>query len=562
MDNIEELFHQNDNVFTVFVVGQSFAVGRGYKYLNSFKNTDNYITTEKQLKRIFKKIVETVEKNIAPVSKLAALVFSGATPIGVTETITSLSKLFSVHEHQAVGPEVLDPIILQEGKITKSSITKIINLHKDSILRPAIIILLKDNDFDRAKILLSECPHGIHIKMIRNDGNHVLHKVINCGADSVDSFLSAFSYHCYSTGSNTKREILLNTELANNSYINQYSPLLLKFRTNLLFDQKEEIKTELSDFIDLLPNKNLLPENERKIIDCFECMSKLFRVFCNDNGGQDIKDAFDIATSLDNDILLAQVYRYSEFMPNYSLADKEELYDKGYNIFKKNSMNDLAIYCQNNKLIHQFYSDKVYPEEFRALQEEAINSVPGMVGLSHIYNNVGIAYLYCGQPNVAIDFFTRGLDYCKYQDRIVQNLALESNRMIAKSYSFITIEKNEILLLLRRIIDGMGLKKLPFIAADYALNIISIAYHQNIDFGYELINMFPIENLINTAFQTNMMGAGERILQMQYLDCHYGDKFTLLNLCKIPSKIMPAQGKRAEFIVKYGYNPFEFDTWL
>ena len=25
---------------------------------------------------------------------------------------------------------------------------------------------------------------------------------------------------------------------------------------------------------------------------------------------------------------------------------------------------------------------------------------------------------------------------------------------------------------------------------------------------------------------------------------------------------MPAQGKRAEFIVKYGYNPFEFDTWL
>ena len=105
---------------------------------------------------------------------------------------------------------------------------------------------------DRAKILLSECPHGIHIKMIRNDGNHVLHKVINCGADSVDSFLSAFSYHCYSTCSNTKREILLNTEWANNSYINQYSPLLLKFRTNLLFDQKEEIKTELSDFIDLI----------------------------------------------------------------------------------------------------------------------------------------------------------------------------------------------------------------------------------------------------------------------------------------------------------------------
>ena len=42
----------------------------------------------------------------------------------------------------------------QEGKILPRYINQVIALHKDSILRPVIIIILKDNDFDRAKQLL------------------------------------------------------------------------------------------------------------------------------------------------------------------------------------------------------------------------------------------------------------------------------------------------------------------------------------------------------------------------------------------------------------------------
>ena len=562
MENIEQLFYQNDNIFTVFVVERSFAIGRGYQYLNSFKNTEHFIMSEKQIQRMLSKIVDTVEKNIAPVSKLIQMIFSGVASVGISEAITTLCKLFTAQNHQAVGPEVLDPIILQEGKITKGSLTRIIHLHKESILRPAIIILLKDDDFDRAKELLSECPHGMNIKIIRNNGQHSIHKVINCGANNINDFVSAFSHHCYSTCSNTRHEILLNSDLSNNEHINKYSPLLLKFRTNLLFDQKEDIKDDLSSFINNLPDINNISDNDKRIILFFECVAKLFRVFCNDYGGTDITDAFKIAKELNNDILLAQVYRYAEFMPGYSLKNKEELYDMGYNIFRKNSMNDLAIYCKNNKLIHQFYSDSVHPEEFRMLQEDAVYSVPGMVGLSHIYNNTGIAYLYCGQPETAIDFFKRGLDYAKYQDRIVQNLALKSNCLIAESYAFASIDEKEIQLLLRRIMDGMGFGKLPFIAADYALNVISVAYHQNIDFGYELINRFQIKDLINVAFTSNPMGSGERLLHMQYLDAHYGDKFPLLKVCNIPKNPIETGGKRAEFIIKYGYNPFEFDTWL
>lgn len=83
-------------------------------------------------------------------------------------------------------------------------------------------------------------------------------------------------------------------------------------------------------------------------------------------------------------------------------------------------------------LIEQFYTNNIHAEEFREMQIEAVNNVPGMVALSHIYNNVGVAYLYCGQAETAIDFFVRGLEYARNNDRIVQNLAIESNKMLCR----------------------------------------------------------------------------------------------------------------------------------
>lgn len=561
---IAKLFRPVDDVFTVYVVEQRFAVGRGYDYLHSYLNTANYVTTDEQIKSRFARIINNIGKNVAPVSSLLSL-FSTEIPIAsISEVITALCKLFTVHEHQAAGPDVIDPIILQEGKITRRMLTNLININKDSIIAPSIIIILKDNNFERAKQLLSECPDGINIKMIRNSGEETVYKVVNCGANNITEFIESFSEQCFSTCSKTKRDLLLNTEWANDPIVSKYSPSLFKIRASLLFDQKNEIRSELTQTILDIGSETPSSSRDTDIINCILCVARLFSAFCNDAGGKDIIESHRLAQELNNNILLGHVYRYAEFLPGCSESEKVDLYDKGYQIFRDNQMVDHAIYCKNNKLIHQFYSSSVFPEMFREMQEEAVNSVPGMVGLSHIYNNVGVAYLYCGDSSTAINFFKHGLDYAKYQDRIVQRLALKSNEMIARSYSFDIISEQELYLLLRQIFDGMGLNRLPFLSADYVLNVLSVAYHQNVKLGAELIHHFPVKELIDRSFATNTMGSGERLLQMQYLAAYYGDTFPLLNVCNIPPQIYLTTpcGKKEEFILRYGFSPFEFNTWL
>jgi hypothetical protein len=265
---------------------------------------------------------------------------------------------------------------------------------------------------------------------------------------------------------------------------------------------------------------------------------------------------------LNNEVLLAHIYRYAEFLPSCSVDTKKEFYKKGCEIFKRNKMEDHAIYCRNNMLVEQFYTNHVLPAEFRDLQTEAVNNVPWMVGLSYIYNNVGLAYLYCGQATEAVSYFDHGISYAKNQNRIVQKLALESNRMIAESYSFNDIEEKRIRLLMRQLFDGMGTKMLPFLAADYALNILAVTYRQDKTLGYELIRTHPINELINEAFKRNLMCASERILQMQYLASKYNNAFPLLEICNIPKITNIASGKRKEFILRYGFNPCEFNTWM
>ena len=563
MKDIEQIFRPDNNTFTVFVVEQRFAVNRGWEFFRSYRNTKHFFDSDEKIRKRFRKIIATIEKGVAPVSSLVGVFTSPFRALSIAEVITSLCKLFTVTEHQIAGPEVLDPIILQEGEVTKKALTKLVHLHKDSILRPSIIILLKDNDFDRAKSVLSECPHGINVKMIRNNGEEEIYKVINCGAEDIDSFISSFAEQCYSTCSKTKKEVLLNAAWSDNPVISKYSPQLLKIRTNLLFDEKDEIRDDLNSIItDVTMNQQLISDSDERIMRSFECTAKLFRIFCNDFGGDDIVDAERLAKSINNDVLLAQVYRYAYFLPDCSDSRRIELFEEGNRIFKKNGMEDHAIYCTNNKLIQQFYSDKVFPEEFRAMQVEAVNNVPGMVAMSHIYNNVGVAYLYCGQSSIAIDFFEKGLDYAMFQDRIVQNLAIESNKMIAESYSYATVDENRLRLLIRRIFDGMGIEKMPFLSADFVLNALVVAYKQNPALGRELVNSFPIKQLLNKSFARNYMGSAERLLQLQYLASRFSGFQSFLDECAIPKLASVPKGRRSEFIIQYGLSPFDFAAWL
>ncbi len=562
MIDVEKIFYNDTNVFTIFVLEQRFVVGRGHEYLSKFINTQHFFDSERKIKKFLHKIMDKIQGGVTPVANSVSNIITGNYVTSIAEIITSLCKLFTVTEHQAAGPDVIDPIIIQEGEITKKSLNKIINIHKDSILRPAIIVLLKDNDFERAKELLSECPTGINIKMIRNGGEEITYKVINCGAEDVNSFIEAYSEQCYSTCSNTKLEILTGSEWINNPIVSEFSPILFRYRANLLMDKKEEILPLLNKTLQRITLYSTQNENDNILLRNMECVARLYRVFCNDSGGADIVEAHNLATLLNNEILLAQVYKCADLIPNCSLIEKACLYDKAYDIFKKNNMEDHAIYTKNNMLIEQFYTDKVSADKFYDMSVEAINNVPGMVGLTHIFNNVGVAYLYCGRSTEAVEIFNQGLEYAKYQNRIVQKLALESNKMMAESYSFCHIDENRIRLFMRQLFDSMGIDCLPFLSADYMLNVLSIAYRQNVSFGMELVNTFPAERLINASFSRNLLCASYRILQMKYLSSIYGDKFPLTNICSIPKIPDTTMGKRKEFILKYGYNLFDFSTWM
>ena len=167
-------------------------------------------------------------------------------------------------------------------------------MHKDSILQPTIIILLKDNNFERVKKLLSTCPHGINIKMIRNSGEATIYKVVNVGANSPDEFLNAFANQCFSTCSHTSRDVILNEEWAENSLIKRYCPNLLKIRSNLICDEKNAVLAMLNEIIYSLENYDARNSEDIKLLNSILCMSKIFRICCNDFGGQDIIDAFNM----------------------------------------------------------------------------------------------------------------------------------------------------------------------------------------------------------------------------------------------------------------------------
>lgn len=562
MIDINHYFSSDKDDFTVYVVTKQFSLQKGKDFFASYINTEHYISTEAQMEKMIKKSKDMIRANVAPTSDLTSIFSKDVNVNSMEELIGSLCKLSTVYEHKAIKATIHNPVIILEDKISKRAITKFINLHSDCDKGLKIIIILKDDSFDNAKKLLSECPNNIIIKLINNAGEYIFQRVENAGADNIDIFINSFAEQCYYTCAETSNHLLLNSEWSQNIIYKEYGPSLMRFRTNLLFEQKDEIKKDLSTFTDRLTLLHGKSENEEKLIRTFECMSKLFRVFCNDIGGKDIQDAFELAQFVDNEILKAHVYRYADFLPNCTKEFKEDLYQAGYDIFKQNSMDDCAIYCKNNQLVEQFYTDRVYPSMFKDLMNEAKTTVPGLVGLSHIYNNAGVACLYGGAPDEAIDYFNDGITYAANQHRIVQKLGLKSNKMIALSYSCVTIDENEIEALLRQIVDGMGINKLPFLSADYALNVIAIAFRQKPVFAKKLINIYKIEDLINVAFATNPMGANHRLLQMQYLSKHYGEYFNLLEKCEIPRIKPQALGKRDKFIEKYGYNPFDFETWL
>lgn len=565
MEETQALFREHSTHFTIYVVEQKYVVGKGYTFFKSYLGKPNYIDTDQMAKSFIMKILGWINKRIPSVGDMIKICFEDLSPIGIVDIVIAFSKLFMTQEHQAAGPEAIDPIIIQEEKVLKKYINQIINLHKNSIWAPAIIILLKDNNFERAKELLSECPDGIYAKFIRNNEKHELYKIVNTGAENIEGFMTAFSQQCFSTCSNTKHDILVNRNWAEDSKIKKYVPRMMKYRASLLCDEKNEIKNYLLSCILELEhelNNNNYSSQDKLLLQNFLCIAKIFMVFCNDYGGKELEDALLLSKELNNELFKAYIYKYAFFFKEKNIKEQNNLLEEAYNIFIKNGMVDNAIYCKNNQLVRQFDANKIRPKDFSDMIGEATSEVPGLVGMPHLYNNTGIAYMMSAQPDLAMEYFDTGLEYAKSADRIVQKIALLENKLITKSYYNEKIEFKEIEKLIIQIFDGMvNNEQLPFISSRYIMNLLIIASRNNADWTKELLNNYTIISLINNGFESNPIGSGQLLTQLEYIN-QKQPELNLKSKCIIPSNIIPVTGLRQKIIQKTGLNPFYFFTWL
>lgn len=554
---IEKIFDEHQDSLTIYVVEQAFVNDNGLEYFKQFRGKENFISSDSVLSHHLTKITVWLTKNCPNIAELVFHLLHRKKIAAIQDIVKIMSQTFTTYSHQAVGPNVIDPIIIQEESVEIKKITKLVSVYEYSIVQPTIIILLKDNDFSRAERLLSQCPNGITAKFVKNNLQHILYKVINRGSDDLESFIDSYTTQCFNTCSHTPRGIILNEDWAENSYVDYYTPLMFKIRSKFLYDQKNDVRDDLNEIVYCFKNKS---DNDilRK---SFLCLALLNRVFCNDKGEQDIIDSLSLAKELDNEILLAHVYRYADLFPNISRNEKETFLKEAITIFYKNKMYDHAIYSENNELVLELYKDKLDAKKYKDLAVRATTEVHGLVGTSHIQNNAGVAYLLTGNPEKAIEYFSLGLEFAKREDRIVQRLAIQVNILLARAYALDHISTTEIIQHMRQIFDSMGIEELPYLTSNFVMNLISLALQHSPDFYRQLINDFPVVKLIKIALNSNIMCSGQLVLQMKTLAQKYV-AFTLLSNINIPKEISEISGKRKRFIEQYNLNPFVFNVWI
>lgn len=551
-----EFFNEKSEEFIIYVVDKNFSINRGFSYFKSYEGKENYIYKNQDAQTFIKKILFWIEKKIPNVKDLIEKCFYSSSSPNIIDIITSLCKLFSANEHQAAGPEVLDPIIIQEGEIKQKDITQIISLHKDSFLRPTIIIILQDNNFSRAVKMLRFCPHGTIVKFIRNSGASRLEAIVNTGVDNVDDFLKIYSRQCFNACSRTERGIIYNPEWAEDSLIKLLSPSLLRLRSLLLFDKKEEAISGVNICIDSIQKKKASSLRDKNLLASLECMTKIFRVYCYDYGGNDILDSLKIAKELDNEILLAHVLRYARLIPQNPFDKQKEMCQRARDIFSSNKMEDYAVYCQNNLLVNNFDLGKPSTIDFEKLTERAINNVPGLIGMPIIYNNTGVSFLYQNKFDEAVNYLKKGLK--KNTDRMIQQAGLRTNILIAKHLDGQEVSENEIKNVINLILIHIGTKDKAFLSASYIVNLLAISLNQE-GLTSALLKTLPLEELLINALPQTKLGSANLGFQLQRLSKIYKEfqlPITLNQSYKQPD------GIRGRYIATTGFNPGTYNAWL
>ncbi len=559
---IKNLLDQPQDTFSVTVVTNHFYIATGREYFKSIKNKQCHICNNVDAIAFLEPIIQWISKNIPDISKLFDSLLNGG-KMNLANAISVLSKLFSPETHTAVGPNIIDPIIIYEANVSVKQIEKIVSLHKNCFFKPLIIIVLRDNDIERAKKILSNCPNNIIVRLIGNNCRCEDYRIINTGADNIDDFIDAYSRQSFSTCSNTKKNIIFNSKYMDNPILNDLTAPILKVRSDFLEDKKDYMVKEQIDSIflrilsfELETSSN---SNDHKLLQCFKCMALLFNIYCTDKGNG-LNEAFNLATQLDNDILKAHVYRFSHYS-NVSMNEKENLYAQAIDIFRKNQISDHAAYCENNKLVLSYYTDHVSSKTFNELLIRAQEEVPGLVGMPIIASNTGTAYLYNANFEQAIDIYNKYIPVAV--DQKSQQFGMKCNKEIARALNNDKVDEETLLRLKNSILYSFGDSNIPFITANLLANLVGIAVLQ------KQMNVIPeiLDNNTRTIFHKALfdykLGTGSLVYQLNVLNKKSNNCYPIDEICQhLPKSTSVIQGKRKAFIETWGLNPTIHNAWL
>ncbi|MFY0632136.1 MAG: tetratricopeptide repeat protein [Flavobacteriaceae bacterium] len=554
----KQFFDERTEEFIIYVVSKSFSIYRGSQFFKYYKGEDNYIKSKLEAKTFISKIYNWILKKVPRNSELIKEGFGSIVTPSIGNVVSFFTKLMSASQHQAVGPDIIDPIIILEEKISRKQVIEIVSLFEKKFLSPTIIIIMGDDDMIRVRELLSKCPNGTTLKLIDNTGNSEIVKVVNKGADDITDFIDLYSRQCFNACSYTQRNVLFNNEeWERDSLIRKWTPGMMKIRSNLLYDKKDESIDDVNYIISSIQsNKNIYKRNDQLVSASIECMARLFRMYCHDQGGKDFDDAYHISKEIDNEILTAHVLRFSHFLPNTTKLQQKEALEKAQKIFSKNRMEDYGVYCKNNSLMNNFYQEKIYVSDFEELRDRALQNVPGLVGMSSILNNVGVAYFYNHRLEEAIEWFTKGIAYDK--DRTTQQIGLKTNILIAKSMLGIPINEMEIRSLIIENISWF-VDRESFLAASYLTNILVVASKTK-GLVKGLIEDYPrILRYLKIAINPKYLGSGSLSFQLTTLS-HKNKEFDFQ--LKLPKKVKTTQGRRGLNLELTSFNPAIYNAWL
>lgn len=559
METLEDLLKYRENHFTIYAVDNDYANNFGKSFFNSYKDTENYIDTSNKLSRIIKKINQYIFQNTDSTADYINQVFKDKdNRIGaIIKLAVPLIHVVSAEFHQAQKNTLPDPAIIVEGEITSRKMGHFISKVREATFTPKIIVVLKSNNLEQSKRLFQKCPNNTHVQFIKNDGSKIDYKVINTGAKSTDEFLESYVEQCFSTCSKSDKRVIFDKKTEDNDIVKKYMYDLLIIRSDLIYDRKDKVRKSINDLHKKINEE--IPKNmeERQIILLLKCIINIYKIYCNDFGGSEILEAFTIAKEINIELINAFVWRYAGFNPTLNTESKNELLHQSVSIFEHNHILDQAVYCSNNLLFSQFYNNSINITDFNRLNEKAINDVPGLVGMSYVYNNVGVANLYYGNPEEAIQKFKIGQSYAK--ERPFQLYGLKTNELIASSFLGIKSDEEELLKTVKCMDQALGTHDTVFLTANYMANIIAIAANDNVSLANKVIEDFSLNALFDKALNPNMFGFQSLYHQLNMIK----EKYPRVRL-KIRKMNVAAllNNQRTAYMKKNLQHPTIYNTWL